>query len=199
MVAEHSRLAVASGRRAVDLAWERLSPSRLLSQPSFYNAVVTQLALGGSTNAIVHLIAMAGRAGFRLSLDDFDAWSRRVPVLADLRPAGRFLMEDFHHAGGLPALLKQLADLIDFNCQTISGISLAQQIADAQVVDEQVIRRRKEPVSASGGTYVLKGNLAPEGCVIKPVAARPELLRHRGPAVVFENYSDLKARIHHPI
>lgn len=198
VVAEHSRLAVASGRRAVDLAWEKLAPSRILNQASFNNAVVTQLALGGSTNAIVHLIAMAGRAGCGLNLDDFDTWSRRVPVLADLRPAGRFLMEDFHHAGGLPAMLSRLTDLIDTSCQTVSGSTLAQQIARAQVLDDQVIRHRNEPVSASGGTYVLRGNLAPDGCVIKPVAARPELMRHRGPAVVFENYAELKVKIHQP-
>jgi len=198
VVAEHSRLAVASGRRAVDLAWEKLTPSRLITQASFNNAVVTQLALGGSTNAIVHLIAMAGRAGCRLTLDDFDTWSRRVPLVADLRPAGRFLMEDFHHAGGLPAFLTRFLDLLDTSCQTVSGNSLAHQIADAEVLDEQVIRPRAEPVSPTGGTYVLRGNLAPEGCVIKPVAAQPSLLRHRGPAVVFENYADLKARINHP-
>lgn len=198
VVAKHSRLAVASGRRAVGIAWEKLKPSQLINQASFNNAAVTQLALGGSTNALVHLIAMAGRAGCRLTLDDFDAWSRRVPVLADLRPAGRFLMEDFHHSGGLPALLGHLTDFIDSRCRTVSGTTLGQQIADARVLDDQVIRPRSQPVSPTGGTYVLRGNLAPDGCVIKPVAARPELLQHRGPAVVFENYADLKARIHQP-
>jgi dihydroxy-acid dehydratase len=195
VVSEHSRLAVTTGRRAVEMAWEKLVPSRLISQASFINAVITQLAIGGSTNAIVHIIAMAGRAGCRITLEDFDHWSKKVPVLADLRPAGRFLMEDFYNAGGLGALLNGLQDLIDGSCQTVSGKTLGEQIAQHELIDEQVIRSRQNPISASGGTYVLRGNLAPSGCVIKPVAAEPRLLKHRGKAVVFENYAELKAKI----
>lgn len=198
VVAEHSRLAVATGRRAVDIAWQKLSPSKLLTQGSFANAVITQLAIGGSTNAIVHLIAMAGRAGCRITLEDFDLWSRRVPVLADLRPAGRFLMEDFHHAGGLVALLNQLTDLLDVNAKTVSAMTLQQQISDCRILDDQVIRNKDNPLSTSGGTYVLRGNLAPNGCVIKPLAADPRLWKHRGQALVFDNYAHLKAKINEP-
>lgn len=198
VVSEHSRLAVATGRRAVELAWEKLTPSRILTQASFINAIITQLTIGGSTNAIVHIIAMAGRAGCKVTLDDFDHWSAKVPVLADLRPAGRFLMEDFYNAGGLGALLAQLSDLIEGQCRTVSGTTLAEQIARHELIDQEVIRPREKPLSESGGTYVLRGNLAPNGCVIKPVAAEPRLLKHRGPAVVFENYAELKARINSP-
>jgi dihydroxy-acid dehydratase len=198
VVAEHSRLAVATGRRAVAMAWEGLRPSGILNQASFHNAVITQLAIGGSTNAIVHIIAMAGRAGQQIALDDFDRWSRQVPVLADLRPAGRFLMEDFHHAGGLAGLLGRLADLLDLKCRTVNGQSLGEQIGTATVLDEEIIRPRHRPLSVSGGTYVLRGNLAPNGCVIKPVAADARLLKHRGRAIVFDNYADLKKRIHDP-
>ncbi len=198
VVSEHSRLAVATGRRAVELAWEKLTPSRILTQASFINAIITQLTIGGSTNAIVHIIAMAGRAGCKVTLDDFDHWSAKVPVLADLRPAGRFLMEDFYNAGGLGALLAQLSDLIEGQCKTVSGRTLAEQIAGHELIDPEVIRPRDKPLSESGGTYVLRGNLAPNGCVIKPVAAEPRLLKHCGPAVVFENYAELKARINSP-
>jgi dihydroxy-acid dehydratase len=198
VVSEHSRLAVATGRRAVEMAWENLRPSKIISQASLINAVITQLAIGGSTNAIVHIIAMAGRSGCRISLDDFDHWSKKVPVLADLRPAGKFLMEDFYNAGGLSALLNQLTDLIDGSCPTVSGRSLGQHIAECELIDSQVIRTRDNPLSASGGTYVLRGNLAPSGAVIKPVAADPRLLNHRGKAIVFQNYAELKARINAP-
>ena len=198
VVSEHSRLAVQTGRRAVEMAWEKLAPSRIITQASMINAIITQLTIGGSTNAIVHIIAMAGRAGCKVTLDDFDHWSSRVPVLADLRPAGRFLMEDFYNAGGLGALLNRLVDLIDTSCMTVSGTALGQQIASAEVIDNEVIRPRDNPLSESGGTYVLRGNLAPQGCVIKPVAAEPRLLKHRGIAQVFENYAELKAKINTP-
>lgn len=198
VLSEHSRLAVATGRRAVDLAWEGIAPSRIVTQSTFINAIITQLAIGGSTNAIVHIIALAGRAGCRVSMDDFDHWSAKVPVLADLRPAGRFLMEDFFNAGGLGGLLGRLTDLLELDCATVSGSTLGNQIGAHQVIDDEVIRTRERPISASGGTYVLRGNLAPNGCVIKPIAADPRLLKHRGRAVVFENYADLKARINQP-
>jgi len=198
VVAEHSRLAVATGRRAVDLAWEKLTPSKILSADSFRNAIITQLTIGGSTNAIVHIIAMAGRAGVKITLDDFDAWSRKIPMLGDLRPAGRFLMEDFHHAGGLSGLLNRLRDLLAMETMTVSGVTLDKQIGDAAVIDDNIIRTRANPVSPTGGTCVLRGNLAPDGCVIKTVAADPKLLQHRGPAIVFDDYPAMKARINDP-
>jgi len=198
VVAEHSRLAVATGRLAVDLAWTDRKPSRLLSGGSFVNAMITQLAIGGSTNAIVHLIAMAGRAGLKVTLDDFDAWSRQVPVLANIRPSGKYLMEDFHRAGGLRALWSGLQGLLDTSAKQVDGRTMADSIAQAQRIDPDVIRTTSDPIVEQGGTCVLRGNLAPNGCVIKASASTTRLLQHRGPAVVFENYPDLKKRIHDP-
>ena len=198
VVAEHSRLAVATGRLAVELAWTDRKPSRLLSAGSFVNAMITQLAIGGSTNAIVHLIAMAGRAGLKVTLDDFDAWSRQVPVVANIRPSGKYLMEDFHRAGGLRALWSGLQELLDTSAKLVDGRTLADSIAEAQVIDPDVIRTPSNPIVEQGGTCVLRGNLAPNGCVIKASASTARLLQHRGPAVVFENYPDLKKRIHDP-
>jgi len=198
VVAEHSRLAVATGRLAVELAWTDRKPSRLLSAGSFINAMITQLAIGGSTNAIVHLIAMAGRAGLKVSLDDFDAWSRKVPVLANIRPSGKYLMEDFHRAGGLRALWSGLQGLLDTSAKQVDGRTLADSIAQSQRIDPDVIRTTSDPIVEQGGTCVLRGNLAPNGCVIKASASTARLLQHRGPAVVFENYPDLKKRIHDP-
>lgn len=198
VVADHGRLAVRTGRRAVEIAWEKLRPSQLVTSQSLDNALVTGLSIGGSTNAIVHLIALAGRAGIQLTLDRFDELSRSTPVIGDLRPGGRFLMEDFFNAGGLPALLEQIRDLLHTDCLTISGRTLGEQIAGAPRHDPEVIRDRSNPVSPSGGTCVLRGNLAPEGCVIKPLGADPRLQHHRGPAVVFEDYPDMKARLDDP-
>ena len=198
VVAEHSRLAVATGRLAVELAWTDRKPSRLLSAGSFVNAMITQLAIGGSTNAIVHLIAMAGRAGLKVTLDDFDAWSRKVPVLANIRPSGKYLMEDFHRAGGLRALWSGLQGLLDTSAKQVDGRTMADSIAQAQRIDPDVIRTTSDPIVEQGGTCVLRGNLAPNGCVIKASASTTRLLQHRGPAVVFENYPDLKKRIHDP-
>jgi len=198
VVAEHSRLAVATGRLAVELAWTDRKPSRLLSAGSFINAMITQLAIGGSTNAIVHLIAMAGRAGLKVSLDDFDAWSRKVPVLANIRPSGKYLMEDFHRAGGLRALWSGLQGLLDTSAKQVDGRTLADSIAQSQRIDPDVIRTTSDPIVEQGGTCVLRGNLAPNGCVIKASASTARLLQHRGPAMVFENYPDLKKRIHDP-
>ena len=196
VVAEHHRLATRTGRRAVELAWENLKPSDVLSMASIENGVITSLAIGGSTNAIVHLIALAGRLGERLTLQRFDELSRHTPVIADIRPGGRFLMEDFYNAGGLPALLAQIDDLIDVNCPTVTGSTLADLIADAEVIDSEVIRPRDNPVASAGGTCLLTGNLAPAGCVIKSVAADPKLLTHRGPALVFDSYPEMKSRLH---
>ena len=198
VVSEHSRLAVASGRRAVDLAVQQVRPLQLLTRESFLNALITQLTLSGSTNAIVHMIAMAGRAGHRITLDDYDAISKKVPVLADLRPSGKYLMEDFYNAGGLPALLQQLKDVLHLNANTVNGMSLGEQIQDAAVIDPLVIRDRSNPLWPTGGTCVLRGNLAPDGCVIKTVAADPKLQKHTGPALVFDSYLDMKQRINSP-
>jgi len=195
VVAEHSRLAVASGRLAVDIAWENRTPHQLLSAGSFHNAMVTQLAIGGSTNAIVHMIAMSRRAGLPVTLEDYDRLSHRVPVLANLRPSGSYLMEDFHRAGGLAALLEQVRDLLDLDSLRVDGKKLGEAIHGSRTIDEDVIRPRDRPVWPNGGTCVLRGNLAPMGCVIKSSAASPNLLRHRGPAVVFRGYADLKRRI----
>jgi dihydroxy-acid dehydratase len=198
VVSEHSRLAVASGRRAVDLAVQQVKPLQLLTRESFLNALITQLTLSGSTNAIVHMIAMAGRAGHRITLDDYDAISKRVPVLADLRPSGKYLMEDFYNAGGLAALLQQLRDVLYLDAKTVNGKSLGDQIQNATIIDPLVIRDRSNPLWPTGGTCVLRGNLAPDGCVIKTVAADPKLQKHTGPALVFNSYLDMKQRINSP-
>ena len=198
VVSEHSRLAVQTGRRAVELAWSDLRPSQVINADSIDNCIIADLAIGGSTNAIVHIIAMARRAGVPLTLDRFDELSHKIPVLGDLRPSGQYLMEDFYDAGGLPALLKNLGDLLSLDCMTVNGVSLGEQIENAEVIDDKVIRSRANPVSASGGTCVLRGNLAPEGCVIKAGAADPSLLKHRGPALVFDNYAEMKKVINEP-
>ncbi len=196
--ADHSRLATQTGRRAVDMAWENLKPSDILTRQSIENALMASLAIGGSTNAIVHLIAIAGRLGIELTLDHFDELSRTTPVLGDIRPGGRFLMEDFYNAGGLPALLARISDLLHTDCRTVGGGTLGSQIEGAEAIDDEVIRTRENPVSAAGGTCLLKGNLAPNGCVIKSIAADPKLLTHRGPALVFDDYPQMKATLHDP-
>ncbi|WP_047817480.1 IlvD/Edd family dehydratase [Rhodopirellula islandica] len=198
VMADHSRLAVATGRRAVDMAWEQLKPSQFFNSQSIDNGLTTSLAIGGSTNAIVHLIAIAGRLGETLTLDRFDELSRKTPVLGDLRPGGRFLMQDFFEAGGLPALLQRLRDLLNLDCPTVSGKTLGEQIEDAEVHDDEVIRTRENPVSPAGGVCLLRGNLAPSGCVIKSIAASEKLLHHRGRAVVFNDYPEMKKSIHDP-
>lgn len=198
VVAEHSRMAVQTGRRCVDMAWESLKPSDFLTTQSIDNGLMTSLAIGGSTNAIVHLIAIAGRMGIELTLDRFDELSRTTPVLADIRPGGRFLMEDFDDAGGLRAMLARMTDLLHTDCKTVNGVTLGEQIAGAEVINDDVIRTRENPVAEAGGTCLLRGNLAPNGCVIKSIAADPKLLSHRGPALVFDNYAQMKANIHDP-
>ena len=191
----HSRMAAASGRRIVEMVWEDLKPSDILTPGSFDNAVATVLALGGSTNAVIHLIAMAGRAGIGLDLDRFDQLSRATPLIADIRPSGRFLMEDFYYAGGLRGLLRRLGDRLDLGCRTVAGTTLGAAIEDAAVYRDEVIRRLDDPLHPEGGLAVLRGNLAPDGAVIKHSAAEPRLLRHAGPAVVFDDYNDMAARI----
>jgi dihydroxy-acid dehydratase len=197
--AAHPRMATASGRRIVAMVWEDLSPARLLSQGSIDNAVAAAMGFGGSTNAIPHLIAMARRAGLDLDLDRFDAISRRTPLIADLRPNGEtFLMEDFFYAGGSRAFLNRLAPFLDLSARTVTGGTLGSDISDAEVFDDRVIRPLNDPLSAEGGVAVLRGSLAPRGAVIKHSAADPRLLSHTGPAVVFNDYPDLKARLDDP-
>ena len=197
----HLRMAAASGARAVGLVREDVTPRTVMTREAFEDAAATVLALGGSTNALIHLIAMAGRVGVRLTLDDFDTIGARVPVLADVRPVGRFLMEDFHYAGGLPALLRQLAGIegaLHPDRPTVAGTGFGAYYADAHTHDTQVIRTPADPVATEGGVAVLRGNLAPGGAVIKHLAADPKLLTHTGPAVVFDSYRDLQQRIDDP-
>src|SRR5579863_8346497 len=188
----HYRMAAASGRRIVAMVWEDLTPDQILTREAFEDAVATVLALGGSTNALIHLIAMAGRAGVDLTLDDFDAISRRVPWLANVRPSGAYLMDDFYVAGGLPALLGQLATVpgaLHPGRMTVTGRPFGEKITDVPVYDEDVIRGPDTALAAEGGVAVLRGNLAPDGAVIKHIAAEPRLLKHTGPAVVFDSYA----------
>jgi len=198
VAAEHSRLATFTGRRAVELVWEDLKPSDILNAESFDNAIVTLLALGGSTNAIVHLLAMARRANVPLSLDRFDQLSRQVPVTANLKPNGQYLMEDFHFAGGLPAFLKEIASLLKLDRPTISGSTLGQNIEPAVNNNPEVIRSLDKPIYGTGGLVVLHGNLAPGGAVMKPAAADARLLKHSGRAVVFNSYDEMARRIDDP-
>ena len=188
----------ATGRLAVELVAADRRPSTLLNFGSFHNAIVALAAIGGSTNAVVHLLAIAGRAGVELSLDDFDRIGAEVPVLADLLPAGRFLMDDFHRAGGLHGVLGEVLDLLDPDAKTVTGEPLVAHLSGTPVWDRQVIRPRAAPLVPHGGITVLRGNLAPDGAVIKPAAASPTLLRHRGRAVVFDSVEDLHARIDDP-
>ncbi len=197
----HQRMASATGSRIVAMVWEDLTPSRILTREAFEDAVATVLALGGSTNAFIHLIAMAGRAGVSLTLDDFDAIARRVPWLANIRPSGKYLMEDFYFAGGLPALLGRLAAVpgaLHTGRLTVTGRPFGEQITGVPVHNEHVIRSADNPLAAEGGVAVLRGNLAPDGAVIKHIAAEPRLLKHTGPAVVFDNYQQMQQQIDDP-
>ena len=187
-----------AGALAVDMVWADRRPSTLFTKASFHNAIVALAAIGGSTNAVVHLLAIAGRLGIDLTLDDFDKIGSHVPVLVDLQPAGRFLMDDLHRAGGLRAVLNEVRELLDASALTVTGNSLVDGLAGAQVWDHEVIRPRTDPLVADGGIAVLRGNLAPRGAVIKPAAASPELLRHRGKAVVFDSIEDFHRRIDDP-
>ncbi len=193
--ANHPRMASQCGRRIVEMVWEDLKPRDVLTEAAFDNAITVDMAIGGSTNAIIHLIAMAGRAGIKLDLKKFDQISQRTPMIANIRPSGEYLMEDFYYAGGLRALLKEIGDLLDLDCPTVSGKALGANIESARVFNSKVIRSLADPVSPRGGTAILYGNLAPSGAVIKPTAAEPRLLRHTGRAVVFRDYNDLAARI----
>ncbi|SEG97191.1 dihydroxy-acid dehydratase [Nonomuraea solani] len=187
-----------TGRLAVELALEGRRPSQVMTRASFLNAIVTLAAIGGSTNAVVHLLAIAGRLGVSLDLDDFDRTGAGVPLLVDLQPAGRHLMDDLFRAGGLAAVLKEVEDLLDPAAITVTGRPLVEHLAGAEIWDEDVIRRRADPLLPDAGIAVLRGNLAPGGAVIKPAAASPELLRHRGRAVVFDSVEDVYARLDSP-
>ncbi|MDA0636137.1 dihydroxy-acid dehydratase [Nonomuraea sp. MCN248] len=187
-----------TGRLAVELVREGRRPSRVMTRASFLNAIVTLAAIGGSTNAVVHLLAIAGRLGVELTLDDFDRTGSGVPLLVDLQPAGRHLMEDLFRAGGLRAVLNEVADLLDPSAVTVTGRPLTDHLAGAEIWDDTVIRRRADPLLPDAGIAVLRGNLAPDGAVVKPAAASPELLRHRGRAVVFDSVEDVHARLDSP-
>jgi dihydroxyacid dehydratase/phosphogluconate dehydratase len=181
--------------------WEDLTPSRVLSRASFDNAIAVAMAMGCSTNAIIHLVAMSRRAGAHcaVDLDDFDAASRQVPVIANIRPSGEtYLMEDFYYAGGLPALMARLAPHLDLSAMTVTGRSLGENIAGAQVHNADVIRPLHDPLYAEGALAVLRGNIAPDGAVIKPSACAPQYLRHTGPALVFDSYPEMKAAVDDP-
>jgi dihydroxy-acid dehydratase len=187
-----------TGRLAVELVAAGRRPSDLLTRGSFHNAIVALAAIGGSTNAVLHLLAIAGRVGVELTLDDFDRIGAPVPLLVDLQPAGQYLMEDLHRAGGLLAVLREVRDLLDPDALTVSGRPLVAYLDDARIWDAGVIRARADALRPDAGIAVLRGNLAPDGAIIKPAAASPALLRHRGAAVVFDSVEDMAARIDDP-
>ena len=194
--ANHIRMCADAGRRAVDMVWEDLTPAKIQTQAAFRNAIVVAMAMGCSTNAVIHIIAMARRAGHAIGLEDFDAASRIVPVIANIRPSGdKYLMEDFYYAGGLLGVLIRLKPLLDLSQINVSGKTWAQTLEGAEVYNDDVIRPLDNPIYAEGALAVLKGNLAPDGCVMKPSAALPHLLKHTGKALVFDSYHDLKAQI----
>jgi len=188
----------AAGVQVIEMVAQDRRPSTLFSRGSFLNAIVALAAVGGSTNAVIHLLAIAGRLGIELSLQDFDRAGSSVPLLVDLQPAGRFLMEDFHRAGGVLAVLREVAELLDPEALTVTGRPLVQYLDGAQIWDPEVIRTRAAPLQNEAGIAVLRGSLAPTGAVIKPAAASPELLDHRGPAVVFDSIEDFYARVDDP-
>ena len=191
------RLAIAelSGRRIVDMVWEDLRPSRIMTRQALENAVTVDMAIGGSTNAVVHLVAIAGRLGIPLDLPDFDAISRRTPWITNVKPSGEFLMEDFYYAGGLPAVMKEILHLLHSDALTVTGKTLRENLEHAECHRREVIRTAAEPLYREGGTVVLYGNLAPDGAVLKQTAASARLLQHRGRAYVFENYQQMRAEI----
>ena len=195
--ARRNTLAQLTGRRIVQMVQEDLCISRILTRDAFENAILANAAIGGSTNAVIHLIAIAGRVGVPLCLDDFDRLGSSLPCLVDIQPSGKYLMEDFFYAGGLPAVLRELgeADVLHRNVLTVNGETIWKNVASAPCWNRDVIRRFSEPFKASAGIAVLRGNLAPDGAVIKPSAASPQLMQHRGRAVVFETIEEFHARI----
>jgi dihydroxy-acid dehydratase len=194
--AGHIRMASECGRRIVEMVWEDLTPQKIQTRAAFENAITVAMAMGCSTNAIIHLIAQARRAGQDIGLDDFERASRKVPVIANVRPSGdRYLMEDFFYAGGLPGLMSRIKEHLHLDAMTVTGRTLGENIADAEVHNDDVIRTIENPIYAEGALAVLKGNLAPDGCVIKPSACDPRFLKHTGPALVFDDYPTMKAAI----
>ncbi|MGJ5182068.1 L-arabinonate dehydratase [Bradyrhizobium oligotrophicum] len=197
--AEHIRMSSECGRRIVEMVWEDLTPSKIQTRQAFENAIAVAMAMGCSTNAIIHVIAQARRAGADVGLDDFDAASRKVPVLANIRPSGdTYLMEDFYYAGGLPGLMSRMTEHLHLDCLTVNGRTLGDNIAGAGVYNDDVIRPQSNPIYREGALAVLKGNLAPGGCVIKPSACEPRFLKHTGPALVFDDYPSMKKAIDDP-
>jgi dihydroxy-acid dehydratase len=193
--ANHPRMCAAAGRRAVEMVWEDLTPDKILTPAAFDNAIRVHMALGGSTNAIIHVIALARRAGIALDMARFDEISRHVPVIANITPSGKYLMEDFFYAGGLRALMAQMKDMLDLSCMTVNGRSVGDNISGAGVHLPDVIHGLADPLYPEGATAVLTGNLAPRGCVMKPAAADKRLLRHRGKAIAFENYDHMAREV----
>jgi dihydroxy-acid dehydratase len=191
----HVRMAMDSGRRIVDMVWEDVKPGDILTLSAFRNAITVDMAIGGSTNAIIHLVALARRRGIDLPLPLFDEISRQVPVLANIRPSGEFLMEDFYYAGGLRALMAEIRDLLQLDCRTVNGKTIGENLEGARVTNSDVILERTRPLMESGGTAILYGSLAPDGAVIKTSASDPRFLKHTGPAVVFTDYHDMETRI----
>jgi dihydroxy-acid dehydratase len=192
----HVRMCSAAGRRIVDMVWEDLTPQRILTEQAFKNAIMVAMAMGCSTNAVIHLLAMARRAGHRIGLEDFDAASRKVPVIANIRPSGdKYLMEDFYYAGGLLGLMSRLKAFLDLDQINVTGRPWRESLEGATVYNDDVIRPLDNAIYQEGALAVLKGNLAPDGCVIKPSACEPRFLRHSGPALVFNDYAELKASI----
>ena len=191
----HVRLAVDSGRRIVEMVWEDCTPAAVLTLDAFRNAITVDMAIGGSTNAIIHLVALARRRGFDLPLGVFDEIAQHVPVLANIRPSGEFLMEDFYYAGGLRALMAEIRDLLHLDCRTVNGRTLGENLEGARIINNSVIRARSAPLAENGGTAILYGSLAPDGAVIKSAAADRRLLQHTGPAVVFQDFQDMEARV----
>jgi dihydroxy-acid dehydratase len=197
--ANHIRMAKACGRSIVDLVWKDWKPSDWLTRASFENSIAAAMAMGCSTNAIVHVIAMGKRAGFDISLDDFDRIGRKVPVIANIRPNGdHYLMEDFYFSGGLLGMLKRIESHLDTNCLTVNGKSIGENIATAEIYDDDVIRTLDNPIYDSGSLVVLKGNIAPDGCVMKVSAMDKRFLKHTGPALVFDDYPAMKATVSDP-
>jgi dihydroxy-acid dehydratase len=194
--AGHIRMASECGRRIVGMVWEDLTPSKILTHEAFLNAITVAMAVGCSTNAIIHLIALARRAGQKIGLDDFERASRKVPVIANIRPSGdKYLMEDFFYAGGLPGLIGQIRDHLHLDTLTVTGRTLGENVKGAEIYNDDVIRSVANPIYKEGALAVLKGNLAPDGCVIKPSACAPKFLKHTGPALVFDDYPSMKAAI----
>ncbi|MBS0248306.1 MAG: dihydroxy-acid dehydratase [Proteobacteria bacterium] len=193
--ASHSRMATQSGRRIVEMVWDDLKPSDILTKESVDNAIKVHMAMGGSTNCIIHLVAIARRAGIKLEMSRFDELSREVPVIANVRPSGAYLMEDFYYAGGLRALMSQLRSVLDLGAKTVTGATLGENIDGAEVYKPDVIKSLNDPVSRDGATAVLTGNIAPRGCVIKPSAAEKRLHKHRGKVIAFEDYNHMAREV----